>query len=451
MTKRIAKAIFLLLYLSTIVIAQEKEKKVSVLPDVQFRTFWMNTSYADAEFKEDFALGMSMNLGLKAQIWEHWKFQLGYRSFANVVSSEIWEPDPSTGQANRYETGLFDILNPSDRFFGKLETLSLEYSTQKFGVKAGRMGVNTDWINAQDGRLSPTAVEGLNLWFSPDIKWRFSFWGIGKIGVRGINDWLGVGESVGVFPQGRNVNGQPGNYFGHTDSDWLAILEIYRKIGKDGKLNFSNTLAQNLFSNYWFGIESSKPMKAGSVIWGFQSGFQRGVGNGGNSDPNLRYKNPGDRNYAFSGRLGWKNSRWITHLNYTHVDGSGRWLSPREWGKDAWYTFIPRERNEGYESVKAFVGYGEYIFEKIQLSLYTHLGFHWLADLSNPLANKYNFPSYRQLNVGLKYQPNKAKNFDFHLIWMNKEPINAPNLSPNQIYNKVEMIHFNGIVNWRWN
>ncbi|GAA0881117.1 hypothetical protein GCM10009119_40870 [Algoriphagus jejuensis] len=451
MKKRIAVAIFLLLYLPIIAGAQEKEKKVSVLPDVQFRTFWMNTSYPDVEFKDDFALGMSLNLGLKAEILEHWKFQVGYRAFANVTSSEIWRPDPTTGQANRYETGLFDILNATDRFFGQLETFSLEYSTLKFGVKAGRMGINSDWVNAQDGRLSPTAVEGVRLWFMPDSKWSFSLWGIGKFGVRGTSEWLEVGESVGVFPQGRSVEGQPGNYFGQTDSDLLAILEIHRKTGKNAKLKFSNTFAENLFSIYWLEIASTKPKQKGSILWGFQSGFQHGVGNGGNADPNLRYKAPSDRNYVLSGRLGWNNSRWITHLNYTHVGGRGRWLSPREWGKDAWYTFVPRERNEGFESVDALVAYGEYGFAKTPLVIYGHLGFHWLADMSDAAINKYNFPSYYQLNLGLKYHPTKLKNFEFHFILMNKEPMKSENLSSNQIYNKVDMIHFNGIVNWFWN
>lgn len=165
----------------------------------------------------------------------------------------------------------------------------------------------------------------------------------------------------------------------------------------------------------------------------------------------MKYKEPEDRNYALSGRLGWKNSKWITHLNYTHVGGEGRWLSPREWGRDAWYTFIPRERNEGYESVDALVGYGEYRFQKIPVSVYGHLGFNWLSDTGDESGNKYNFPSYRQLNLGVKYQSKKIKNLDVHLILMSKEAIQSQNLSPNQIYNKVHMLHFNGILNWRWN
>ncbi|MBA4299319.1 hypothetical protein SAMN03080617_00384 [Algoriphagus alkaliphilus] len=431
--------------------AQEKKVELSVIPDIHFRSFWMNTIYPKNDFKEDYALGMTLNLGAIIKYQENWKFHVGFRSFANVASSEIWELDPATGQGNRYETGLFDLLDTRSRFFGKLETLSLEFSKEKFGIKAGRMGINSDWINAQDGRLSPTAVEGVNAWIAPDKRWKFSVWGIGRMSIRGSSEWLSVGETVGIYPVGRTVSGKPAQYFGNTSSDWLGIWEIDRKIASDSKIHFSNTIAQNLFSTYWLSFEKNRKIESGIVIMGLQSGFQHGIGEGGNPNPDLKYKEADDINYALSGRIGWKNMKWTTHLNYTHVGGEGRWLSPREWGKDAWYTFIPRERNEGFESVNAVVAYGEYRFQKPQLTLYGHLGFHWLSKTEDAFGNKYNFPSYRQVNLGVKLQANKVANLDFHFILVSKEPLTSSDLSPNQIYNKVELLHFNGIINWRWN
>jgi hypothetical protein len=431
--------------------SQEEERKLNVRPDLHFRTFWMNTNYPGQDFKDDYALGMSLNLGAVVRYRSNLKFYFGYRSFANVISSEIWEPDPSSGQANRYETGLFDLLDTRDRFFGKLETLSLEYSTAKVGIKAGRMGINSDWVNAQDGRLSPTAIEGLNVWFTPNSLWRFSLLGIGRMSIRGSSDWLPIGSTVGIYPVGRAVSGKPGQYFGNTTSDWLGIWEVDRKLGKDAKLHFSNTLAHNLFSTYWLTLEKNPQLKSSTLILGFQGGYQHGIGQGGNENVDLQYKEPSDKNFVLSGRVGWKNSQWTTHLNFTHVGGKGRWLSPREWGKDAWYTFIPRERNEGFESVNALVAYGEYRMDEIPVSIYGHVGIHWLSDTAEAEGNKYNFPSYRQVNLGIKYLPKKIKNLDFHLLLVSKEPLSDKNLSPNQIYNKVEMIHFNAIVNWRWN
>lgn len=410
----------------------------------------MSTSYPSRDFKDDYALGMSLNLGGKITYAEHWRLHAGYRMFANVASSDIWNADPTTGQGNRYEVGLFDLLDTRDRFFGKLETLSLEYFTEKFSIKAGRMGINTDWVNPQDGRLSPTAVEGLHLSYRPDDKWALRLWMIGRMSIRGSSGWMGVGETVGVFPVGRSVEGGPSRYFGNTESKWIGIAEVGRTLGEGLEGSFSQTLAHNLFSTTSLKLERRRKLGAGTGMAGVQSSLQLGVGEGGNADPQLRYKDPGDANYALSARAGWSTSRWTTHLNYTHVGGGGRWLSPREWGKDPWYSFIPRERNEGYQQVDALSLYGEYKMERANLDVYAHAGLHWLADRDDPAGNKYNFPSYRQLNLGLKYHPRSVKNADIHLLFVAKGPLGEEELTPNQIYNKVEMLHVNAILNWRW-
>lgn len=431
--------------------SQESEKALIFAPDIHFRTFWMSTTYPD-DFKDDYALGASLNLGGKITYRENFKFHIGYRSFANIWSSDISAPDPLTGQSNRYETGLFDLLDTEDKFFGKLETFSFEYSNSKWGAKVGRMGINSDWVNAQDGRLSPTAAEGLNAWFSPTEKWKIKLWGIGRMSVRGSSSWFDIGETVGIYPVGRNADGKSSKYFGNTDSDWIGIWEVNHKL-KYGEINFSQTLVQNVSSTYWgrwernWLIEGSKE----KILLGFQAGFQHGLGEGGNEDTSMAYKNPKDQNWAISGRIGYSNPNWTTHLNYTKVGGIGRWLSPREWGKDAWYTFIPRERNEGFEEVDAIVGYAEYRFPKNQFQIYAHLGYHWLSGIGDAAANKYAFPSYRQINLGMKYKPEFVKNLDFHLLMMNKEALGDMVLTPNQRYNKVEMIHINAIVNWRLN
>jgi hypothetical protein len=210
---------------------------------------------------------------------------------------------------------------------------------------------------------------------------------------------------------------------------------------------------QNISSTYWGRWERNWPIEDGKdkILLGLQAGFQHGIGEGGNPDPMLAYKVPNDQNWAFSGRIGYSNSNWTTHLNFTKVGGNGRWLSPREWGKDAWYTFIPRERNEGFEEVDAIVAYAEYRFPKNQFQIYAHVGFHWLSDIENAPANKYVFPSYRQINLGLKYKPESIENLDFHVLLMNKEALAEQILTPNQRYNKVEMIHLNAIMNWRLN
>lgn len=429
--------------------AQESEKKFEIKPDLHFRTFWMSTSYPD-DFKNDFALGTSLGVGTKLSYGEHWSAKVSYRGFLNVWSSEIWEPDPLTNRGNRYETGLYDLLNPEDGAFGSWENLSLNYQSEKFDFGIGRMGINTPWINPQDGRLAPTMIEGATFNYRPEKSWEISVWYIYRMRVRGTKDWLRPGETVGIFPVARDVNGQPSQYYGNTKSDGVTVFEVSKK-SQLGKFELSHTWAHNLFATYWTQWQNNWKSKSGLTwITGLQFGYQHGVENGGNSDPLLRYKDPNDKNWVVSGRFGLKKGKILSHLNFTKLGGEGRWLSPREWGKDAWYTFVPRERNEGYKSVEAFTAYLEYS-PNSQWSVYSHLGFHWLPDVSDFQANKYAFPSYRQLNLGVKYNPESLRAMDFHLLVMNKEAIGDQELSAAQRYNKVEMIHVNLMINWRLN
>lgn len=429
---------------------EEKEKKVVFQPELSFRSFWMNTSYSNEALRSDYALGLSSLVEGKLTLQRIWEVQTGYRIFANTISSDFWVPDPVTGQANRYESGLFNLAEPKDRFFGRLELLSIGLIQPKFGVKVGKMGIQSDWVNSQDGRLSPTVVEGIHAYYVPKANWKVSAWGITRMNIRGSKDWLPVGETIGLFPQGRSLLGKPAAYFQNTRSTWLGIWELEGKIKGGKTLRFSQTIAANLLSTYWATFEKTSQNNLGTWTSGIQGGIQHGLGEGGNSIIEKQYKNPEDLNFAVSAKLNWKKDAWEVQLSTTQLGGKGRWLSPREWGKDAWYTFIPRERNEGFESVTAVVGYASYRFKNRPLQLYTFMGIHVLPQLEDIAANKYNFPSYRQHNVGLKYAPKKIKNLDFHLIWVAKEPLTTKKLLPVQQYNKVDLWHFNGLINWKF-
>jgi hypothetical protein len=98
------------------------------------------------------------------------KIQLGVGgSFVfNLGSSNLKLPDPETEQMNRYEIGLYDIEDPGNKYnIKRLEELYLKYQDNSFSIKAGRQFINTPFINLQDGRMRPTAVEGLWLQANP--------------------------------------------------------------------------------------------------------------------------------------------------------------------------------------------------------------------------------------------------------------------------------------------
>jgi len=438
-------------------LAQETEPvndKFPISGEIGLRSFWMSTSYWE-DFKGDFALGQSAYLQMKTASYKGFSIVGRYTVFGNVWSSDLLARDPVTQNFNRYEVGLFDVLDPSDRFFGKVEALQIRYTSEKFEAVLGRMDINTPFINPQDGRLSPTFVEGLRLNYRPDDKNRFSADIIGRMSPRSTSGWFDIGETIGIYPVGQSEMGQPSKYQGNTLSDFFTVLDWQHRFDQGLQLQVNHTYVDNISSTYLTQLikDWDIPSKNHKLVTGLQVTLQHGIREGGNAEPEKRFKNPDDVNVVISGRLGIKNPRSLLFFNYTRIDGRGRFLNPREWGRDPFFTFIPRERNEGYNQVDAFTTYYQRNFPEKGLQFYGFAGLHFLPDPSNAELNKYAFPSYAQANLGSRYSPKWGNGLDFHFILMSKVNLKPGEMKPQWIYNKVNMIHVNLMVNYKiqWN
>lgn len=423
--------------------------------ELGLRSYFMSTGYWQ-DFKGDHAWGQSAFLRVKSQSFYGFSLTGSYAVFGKILSSDLSAKEPRTGAKNRYEIGLFDVLDDGNDFFGKIEELHLTYQSKKFSTSFGRMGINTPFINPQDGRLEPTYVEGLRVDFKPNSRWQFSGDLIWRMSPRSTSGWFRIGETIGIYPIGRNEFGAPSAYLGNTFSDFVSIIDLHYLLPKEANLQVNHTFVQNISSTYLtqFQKEWKRRGKKNSILSGFQGIVQKGLGQGGNQDPNLRYKNPTDVNYVWGARIGLKNTKTVLYLNYTSIKGNGRFLSPREWGKDPFFTFIPRERNEGFSKVDALTLFLQRSLIEQSLQISSYVGVHFLPSPTNFLFNKYTFPSYAQMNLAAKYAPkNWVKGLDFHLILMTKKALGETDLQPGWIYNKVNLLHVDMILNYRiqWN
>jgi len=274
----------------------------------------------------------------------------------NTGSSDLVKPDPSTQQLNRYEIGLFDIENPSNKNdIDRLEELYLSYSWKKNSVVLGKQIINTPFINPQDGRMRPTGVEGI--W----LKTKTSavkidgglLWGISP---RSTVRWFNIGQSIGIYPQGVNESGKPSDYKEHISSNFIGIIGISYPVSSRLKIQLWEQLTQQvsntilLQADQQFGENKEEHYYAA-----VQTIIQHSIKNGGNHDPAHTYMPKGNSAVSFGARLGWKEKHQDISFNYTRITRQGRYLMPREWGRDPFFTFLPRERNEGFGDLHAWM------------------------------------------------------------------------------------------------
>jgi hypothetical protein len=415
-----------------------------------FRSFILATSNEGAlRDYQSWAIGG----GIKLETAPLHGFQAGISGFFiyNLAGSDLSIPDPTTLQPNRYEIALYDVEDPSNGSdLDRLEELFIRYRHKQTTLTLGKQLLNTPFINLQDGRMRPTEVEGFWAEWKAKKNWQAKGGFIYGISPRGTVRWFSVQESIGVYSMGVNENGQRVNYAGnlHTKGIFLHSVQ-FQKNGFKGQ--WWNQFTHNLFNSSLLQIEQEKKLSSGTLFAGAQWIRQDAVGTGDQTDPTKQYITRNWRSNVFGARMGWKNKLWESSLNYTRITKDGRYLMPREWGRDPFFTFLPRERNEGLGDVHAVVGKLQYQSPRQPLQATLAIGQYQLPDVLNYRLNKYGMPSYRQLNIDLRYRFERFwKGLDMQLLYVYKQGVGDTHGSLRYVINKVNMSQWNWVLNFQF-
>lgn len=412
--------------------------------ELKNRTFYMRTQNADF-LKTDDALANAVSFNYKTGIYKGFSLEIGAMWNNKIYSTNLSKTDEVTSQNNRYEIGLFDITNAKNEYnLTRIENLNLKYDFKKSVISLGRVKLNTPFLNPQDGRMNATMEEGISLKskliqkLTFDIGW---YWGISP---RSSNKWYAISKSFGLYPMGVTSDGKKGNYANNIQSDGILLGNIQYEMNKNIQLQVHNLLVTNIFNTSQLEIKST---------WGANQQYfanamyihQNAVNNGGNENQNLSYFDKNSQSNVISAQIGLKIKKWKQSFNYTTITKDGKYLMPREWGRDPFYTFMPRERNEGFGGVNAFVYKSDFQLNKFKTGL--SYGYFNLPDVKNYRLNKYGMPSYHQINLEINYNAKKL------LKGLNTKLLIAYKIKEGDIYhnfkyqyNKVDMANINLVL-----
>jgi hypothetical protein len=399
-----------------------------------------------------YANGLATFLFVKTAPWRG--FQIGAQeSYSlNIASSDFTLKDPVTGQFSRYEIGQFDIDDPANKTsLFRLEELFLEYSYKKFNIKAGDFFINTPYINQQDGRLRPTFEQGVWLNWAPKPKFKVEGGWLTAIAPRSSMDWFTIENSIGVYPQGNTTLGKKAVYRNKQQSDGMGMIGVTVVPVKNLEVKVWELYVQNIFNTAMLQVEYYA-RKQGRVLIpfaGFQYHLQNKLGNGGNDSQALAYYEGHTKAQVVSGRLGLQYKTHSFTLNYSHITDDGRYLMPREWGRDPFYTFLAREKMEGVANTHAYMAFVNTQWPKARLRVGAGYGYYKLPDVKNVAFNKYGMPSYQQANLDINYAfAGALKNLRVQLLVAAK--FNEGNTYGDLKYkfNKTDMVNVNLVLNY---
>lgn len=416
------------------------------------RTFLMST-INEHQLSDYAALGFGAGMGYESARFKNFQFAISGFFINNVASSNLTKRDPQTNALSRYEVSLFDIEDPANRRdLDRLEELYLRYHFKKSNITFGKQYLNTPFINQQDGRMRPTMENGLWLEVNEIKSVKINAGWITSISPRSTVNWYKAGESIGLYAVGVDDAGNPSGFRGNLRTKGIAIGSVQWQKNDRIKLQAWNYYVDNIFNTAFFQADASLPFKKESKhkwLLGMQFATQQRVGSGGNPDASKAYVAPGFRSRIFSSRAGALINHWELTANYTRITSHGRFLFPREWGREPFHTFMLRERNEGLGNVNAYVLFARYDQPKKNWSATAGAGYYHLPESNDFRVNKYSMPSYYHLLMDIRYRfKGFLKGTSLRMIYLYKGNAEAELTNKRNFINRVDMHHFNLILDY---
>jgi hypothetical protein len=415
-----------------------------------FRQFSMATINRK-EYPDYYAIAVGGGIRYQTARFHGFQFTLSGFFIYNLASSDLGKADPMTGARNRYEIGLFDVQDPENfHNLHRLEELSLSWKRKNFSVAFGKQMLNTPFINPQDGRMRPSVASGLWMHYQPG-KWKLEGGWLNHMSPRSTVKWFPVAQSMGIYAQGNNTDGSKANYAENLDTKGIGYMSGTYQPGKQWSFQLLNQYVENIFNTAMLQVNYQHPYGNGHLLAAAQYIRQDAINDGGNSDPAKTYFSPDQHSNIFSGRLGWNNKVWQTSLNYTRITKSGRFLMPREWGRDPLFTFMQRERNEGLGDVNAYMAKVTRQLAQNRLMVNVAIGRFDLPAVNNYALNKYGMPSYGQANLGATYQfAGMLKGLQAELLYVYKWHRGEEDAEAKFVVNKTDMSNINLIFNFQF-
>lgn len=408
---------------------------------VLWRTQAMATIH-EGDLSDHWASGTAFRLHYETAHWRGWSLVVGGQFGYALASSDLTDADDLTGRRARFELHMFDIEDPQNRKdFDRLENLFLKKEWAWGDVEVGRFSFDSPFVNGQDSRLKANAFSGAEFGLYPDQHRIHRFRGAFIYGIspRGTVEWFSLQQSVGLLDNGFLPNGEEAEYEDNVHSHGLYILGYEfekKKVGAQAWYYYADNLFQQGYARADVHPDAKHHWNFGAeILW------QQRVGQGGNAHEELRYYHNDAPAVLVGGRVRYEQGRHGIEAAGLASVGDGTYLFPREWGKEQFFTSVPRARVEG---LGKFTELAVHYDCKVSESLTAAITFARLDALTTTdfLFNKFSLIDHYLVNAEAEWKGSKFwENFTVRFITAAHYP-EGRQIAPEDEYYKAEFLHF---------
>lgn len=409
-----------------------------------FSGMWRTQSMATLHQKpldDHWAIGTAFRLHYHTAHYKGWYItvvgQFGYA----LGSSKLAQVSELTGQRARFELQMFDIEDPTNRKdFDRLENLTLSKDFKHASVTAGRYSFESPFVNGQDTRLKANAFSGFTGHVNIGKAHHHKLQGAYVYGTspRGTIRWFGLGESLGLLDNGLRPDGEKAEYAEEVQTNGMLIAGWEHAQGPI-QAEVWHYHADNLF-NHSYGRLTYALGKTHALNFGIEGVYQARSGEGGSTDVHHRYYFNTAAAGLVGARIRYERKQSGFEIASLSSIGDGTYLFPREWGRERFFSSVPRARVEGLGKFNDIALQFD-VKPNDQLMLILTLAYLDAPPLDDYIHNKYSLIDHYLLNSELRYAGSGfLKNTDFRLIAAAHYP-SGENFAPNDLYYKAEFVH----------
>lgn len=336
-----------------------------------------------------------------------------------TIKDNVLKEDPITGKISKWELELYDYTRPGEeRDLDRLQELYIGYSFKNSYIEYGKVDINKGPLFLKrDSRMKPFAYRGFwgQIKEIPETNIYTGF--INGVSPRGVTEWYSINEAIGINNNGFEPDGSKADYHGFSETKGIAVLGAENESFKNFTFKFWDFWMHNMNNTLWFQID----YKDESYFAGAQYVFQHNTGQN-ELAYNERYFQPDQTANVISLNAGKKIKDHHFSFSYLHAFGTGRFLYPRELGREDFYVSQPRSWIDGFGDLDVYMLRYKWKIKPLKDLLFDwRLSYTETAGIDNYEFNKYGLPSFYQSTILLRHKcKNKLEGLKFSLLYLYK-------------------------------
>ena len=382
----------------------------------------------------------------RTKVWRGWQFGVKGIFSHGLVANDLNAVDPIIGKAAKWEIELYDVLRPEERHdLDRLEELFIRYNWRDSYAMFGKIDINKGPLFLRrDGRMKAFVYEGFWSEINELEHQKFTLGWLYGVSPRGMTEWFSINEAIGLISRGTNPDGTASHYHESSHSRGIGVLGYENKHPKGVRFQLWNFYIDQISNTIWAQTDVEHGDWFGGVQYVRQDPHQRQL----NLSYDERYVQSNEHANVVAAKLGRNlGRRWKVSGSYLHAFDTGRFLFPRELGRENFYVSQPRSWVDGFGDTDIYDLRLKYNAVNSGFTADTRVA--WIAPASAESSfNKYGIQPFYQSTSTLKYKfDGKLEGLEIMMLYVVRLAPRGVELTPQEKYYRNNFHHGSLVLN----